>query len=198
MTPESAFVEANGLRLHYLRWREGGERGPIILNHATGFLAALWQPVAERLAAAGYDAIAYDARGHGDSDKPEATEENYHWQRFVEDLDAFLAALDLRDMPVRRTLDGRRLRTVSRRHQPGVLSRIAVIEPIVMPGGFQPDETRRNEMAAGARRRRMSFASREEMIEQYRSRSTFQRWTESRSASTPSTAPARLRTERSG
>ena len=33
-------------------------------------------------------------------------------------------------------------------------------------------------MAASARRRRMSFDSREEVIDQYRSRPTFQRWTE--------------------
>ena len=47
-----------------------------------------------------------------------------------------------------------------------------------MPGSFQPDEARRNDMAASARRRRMSFDSREEVIDQYRSRPTFQRWTE--------------------
>jgi pimeloyl-ACP methyl ester carboxylesterase len=178
VTPESAFAEANGLRLHYLRWRDSGERRPIILNHATGFLAALWQPIAERLAAAGYDAIGYDARGHGDSDKPDPTAENYHWQNFVADLEAFLAALGLRDIPFVGHSMGGASGLYLAGTKPGVLSRIAVIEPIVMPGGFQPDEARRNDMAAGARRRRMSFASREEMIDQYRSRSTFQRWTE--------------------
>lgn len=178
MTPESAFVEANGLRLHYLRWREGGERGPIVLNHATGFLAALWQPVAERLAAAGYDAIAYDARGHGDSGKPAPTEEDYHWRNFVEDLDAFLTKLNLRGVPFAGHSMGGACGLYLAGTKPSVFSRIAVIEPIVMPGGFQPDETRRNDMAASARRRRMSFDSRQEMIGQYRSRSTFQRWTE--------------------
>jgi pimeloyl-ACP methyl ester carboxylesterase len=52
------------------------------------------------------------------------------------------------------------------------------IEPIVMPGGFTPDATRRDEMAAGARRRRHVFASAEEMIEQYRARPTFAKWTD--------------------
>jgi pimeloyl-ACP methyl ester carboxylesterase len=178
VTPESTFVEANGLRLHYLRWREGGERGPIILNHATGFLAALWQPIAERLAAAGYEAIAYDARGHGDSDKPEPTEENYHWQRFVDDLDAFLTKLDLRDIPFVGHSMGGSSGLYLAGTEPGIFPRIAVIEPIVIPGSFQPDEERREAMAAGARRRRTSFANREELIDQYRSRSTFQRLAE--------------------
>lgn len=177
MTPESAFLEANGLRFHYLRWRESGERGPVILNHATGFLAALWQPVAERLAAAGYDAIAFDARGHGDSDKPAATEASYHWRNFAADLEACLAALGLRGVPFVGHSMGGASGLYLAGTKPGILSRIAVVEPIVMPGGFVPDETRRNDMAAGARRRRMSFSSRDEMIDQYRSRSTFEHWT---------------------
>jgi pimeloyl-ACP methyl ester carboxylesterase len=178
VTRESAFAEANGLRLHYLRWNGGGERGPVVLNHATGFLAALWQPIAERLAGAGYTPIAYDARGHGDSDKPEPTDANYHWKNFADDLEGVLAALGLRDVPFVGHSSGGAAGLYLAGTKPGLLSRVAVIEPIVMPGGFVPDETRRNDMAAGARRRRMSFASRNEMIDQYRSRATFQRWTD--------------------
>jgi pimeloyl-ACP methyl ester carboxylesterase len=177
MTPKSAFVEANGIRLHYLRWREGGERGPVILNHATGFLAALWQPIAERLAVAGYEAIAYDARGHGDSDKPAPTEENYHWRNFVADLEAFLGALDMRGVPFVGHSMGGASGLYFAGSKPGFLSRIAAIEPIIIPGGVQRDASYRNDMAAGTRKRRMSFNSREEMIDQYRSRSTFRRWT---------------------
>jgi pimeloyl-ACP methyl ester carboxylesterase len=176
VTRESAFAEANGLRLHYLRWRETGERGPIVLNHATGFLAALWQPIAARLAAAGYEVIAYDARGHGDSDKPAPTDENYHWQNFVDDLEAFLSELGLRGVPFVGHSAGGASGLQLAGTRPGLLSRLAVVEPIVMPGGLHPDEARRNDMAEGARRRRMSFPSRDEMIDQYRSRSTFQHW----------------------
>ena len=60
--------------------------------------------------------------------------------------------------------------------QPEYLSRVVAIEPIVMPGGFVPDEDRRETMAAAARKRRHVFGSAEEMIAQYRSRSTFAKW----------------------
>ncbi len=177
MQPESAFVEVNGLRLHYLTWRgDDTSRGPIVLNHATGFLARLWQPIAERLAEAGFEVCAYDARGHGDSDKPEATERNYHWQNLADDLRAFLADRGLAGVPFVGHSSGAAAGLFVEGHHPGTFSRIAVFEPIVMPGGFHPDEKRRSEMSAGARKRRMVFESPEALIEQYRQRPTFKLW----------------------
>jgi len=175
--PESAFVEANGLRLHYLAWGKAGAR-PIVLNHATGFLAWLWEPVARPLVAAGYRVLAYDARGHGDSDKPPPTAANYDWRHCVDDLRGFLDALALRGVPFIGHSFGGATGLYLAGTRPEYLSRLVAIEPIVMPGGFTPDETRRDEMAAGARRRRHVFASAEEMIEQYRSRPAFAKWTD--------------------
>lgn len=177
MEPTSNFMQANGLRLHYLAWGEADAR-PIVLNHATGFLAWLWAPVARRLAAEGYRVLAYDARGHGDSDKPAPTEANYDWQRCVDDLRGFLDGLGLRGVPFVGHSFGGATGLYLAGTRPEYLSRLVAIEPIVMPGGFAPDETRRDEMAAAARRRRHVFASAEKMIEQYRSRPTFAKWTD--------------------
>jgi pimeloyl-ACP methyl ester carboxylesterase len=57
---------------------------PAVLLHATGFLARLWEPIAVTLAAR-YRVYAYDARGHGDSDKPavtgaEGSASGYGWE----------------------------------------------------------------------------------------------------------------------
>ncbi|MDP9180773.1 MAG: alpha/beta hydrolase [Chloroflexota bacterium] len=175
--PQSSFVQANGLRLNYLTWGEANAR-PIVLNHATGFLARLWEPVAVRLADAGYRVLAYDARGHGDSEKPEPMLENYDWLRAVDDLRGFLDATGLRGVPFVGHSFGGATGLYLAGTRPEYLSRIVAIEPIVMPGGFTPDATRRDEMAAGARRRRHVFASAEEMIEQYRSRPAFAKWTD--------------------
>jgi pimeloyl-ACP methyl ester carboxylesterase len=175
--PESAFVEANGLRLHYLAWGDPGAR-PVVLNHATGFLAWLWEPVARPLVAAGYRVLAYDARGHGDSEKPPPTAANYDWRRCVDDLRGFLDAMGLKGVPFVGHSFGGATGLYLAGTRPEYLSRLVAIEPIVMPGGFTPDEARRDEMAAGARRRRHVFVSAEEMIEQYRSRPAFAKWTD--------------------
>ncbi len=171
------FVVANGMRLHYLTWGEADGR-PIVLHHATGFLARLWEPVAKRLAAAGYRVLAYDARGHGDSEKPEPTLENYEWLNAVDDLRGFMDQMGLRDVPFAGHSFGGAVGLYLAGTRPGYLSRVTAIEPIVMPGGFLPDESRRDDMAAAARRRRHVFASAEEMIEQYRSKPAFANWTD--------------------
>jgi pimeloyl-ACP methyl ester carboxylesterase len=175
--PRSEFVEANGLRLRYLSWGED-DAPAVVLHHATGFLARLWEPVAERLAAYGWRVLAYDARGHGESEKPAPTSDNYDWHRCADDLRAFMDALALRGTPFVGHSMGGGVGLFLAGTRPEYLSRLVVIEPIVMPGGFVADETRRNEMAEGARRRRMAFANAEEMLAQYRSRPTFANWRE--------------------
>jgi pimeloyl-ACP methyl ester carboxylesterase len=82
---------------------EDASRGPVVLCHATGFLARLWSPIAERLAEAGFEVYAPDARGHGDSDKPEPSASgghNYDWRRMADDLRGFMDTLGLRGVPV--------------------------------------------------------------------------------------------------
>jgi pimeloyl-ACP methyl ester carboxylesterase len=90
VVPKSEFVSANGIRLHYLDW--GGSGQPVVLIHATGLVAAVWTPLAEALRREGYRPIAYDQRGHGDSDKPE---EGYGFAGAAAELAGFIAALDL-------------------------------------------------------------------------------------------------------
>lgn len=175
--PESGFIDANGLRLHTLTWRpESSDGPPVVLNHATGFMARLWQPIAERLAEAGYTVYAYDARGHGDSDKPEVTAESYDWRRFSEDLRGFLDHFQLRDVSIVGHSMGAASALFLAGHAPEYFSRTVAIEPIVIPGGFVPDETRMAQMSGGARKRRMVFRDTDELVEQYRTRPTFQRW----------------------
>ena len=64
---QSAYLEANGLRLHYTR--TGGDKPPVVLAHGFSDDGLCWTPVAEQLAAA-YDVIMVDARGHGCSEVP--------------------------------------------------------------------------------------------------------------------------------
>ena len=62
----SRFVTANGIRLHYLR---EGRGAPLLLLHGWPEFCQVWRKCIPALAP-GFDVIAPDLRGFGDSDKP--------------------------------------------------------------------------------------------------------------------------------
>jgi pimeloyl-ACP methyl ester carboxylesterase len=68
----SDFVEANGLKFHALCWRPKIVRAQAICLHGLGYNAQFWRLVGPKLASAGIEVYAPDARGHGLSDKPES------------------------------------------------------------------------------------------------------------------------------
>ena len=180
MQPDSAYAEANGINLHYLTWQppSGGHVGlpPLLLLHPTGFLARTWQPIAEALAqpedgSLGHRVYAPDMRGHGDSDKPTS---GYHWQAFVDDLKAFLDRFALRNLPVVGHSFGGTVATALAAQHPEYFSRLVLIEPIIIPP--QVERGRGNELAEGARKRRMVWDSVDQLVESYRSKPTFVRW----------------------
>ncbi len=87
---ESAYVDSNGIRLHY--WRTGGNNKPVmILAHGITDYGFNWASLAEKLQDE-YDVIMYDARGHGFSSKPEGP---YDMTAHVEDLVGLIKALGI-------------------------------------------------------------------------------------------------------
>lgn len=86
---QSAYVEANGIRIHYTR--TGGNLPPLVLAHGITDNGACWTPVAAALQA-DYDIIMPDARGHGLTDAPES---GYALPTLGDDLAGLITALGL-------------------------------------------------------------------------------------------------------
>ncbi len=172
--PESAFLRANGLNLHYLDWG-GADRPPALLLHGTGFLAAVWEPIAEALSPR-YHVLAPDQRGHGDSDKP-AT--GYHRLHLVADLRAFLDALGLRAIIGIGHSAGAANIACCEALWPGSFRRAVLIEPIVFPPPVQAMAAEHlAAMPKGALNRRTVWPSREALFESYQARAPFRTWRE--------------------
>ncbi len=89
--PVESRVVANGIEHHVIAW-EGGDRGTIVLCHGFLDIAWSWDAVARRLAAAGFRAVAFDWRGHGESGWVGAGG-YYHFPDYVLDLDELLPRL---------------------------------------------------------------------------------------------------------
>lgn len=64
---ESKFVEANGVRLHYL---VAGQGDPVLLLHGFGQSSHMWRPLMRELAKT-HTVLAADLRGAGQSDAPD-------------------------------------------------------------------------------------------------------------------------------
>ncbi len=88
------YVTVDGLRMHYVD--EGPPGGlPVLLLHGEPSWGYLYRKMIPVLAAAGLRAVAPDLIGFGRSDKP-AARSDYTYQRHVDWMKAFVAALDLR------------------------------------------------------------------------------------------------------
>ena len=66
-----AFVETNGIRMHY---EEAGSGPMVVLLHGFPESWHSWRHQLPAIAAAGFRAIAPDLRGYGQTSRPEAVE----------------------------------------------------------------------------------------------------------------------------
>ncbi len=88
---ESHYVEVLGSRMHYV---DEGEGEPILFLHGNPTSSYLWRNIIP-FVTEDYRAIAVDLIGMGKSDKPHL---DYTYQDHKRYLDAFIEALDLRDV----------------------------------------------------------------------------------------------------
>jgi len=161
----------------------GGEGPLALLHHANGFCAGVWGLVAERLRSR-FHVIAFDARGHGDSSKPESPDA-YRWSRFAADLGALAQRLleqhgaDRIGLGIGHSFGGTNTLLAASQH-PGIFERIALVDPVILPppdAPVMPDrEARVARLANAARDRQAVRGSRAEALAGWRERRFFANW----------------------
>ena len=150
--PTHCEVCTRDITLRYVDW--GGDGPVMLLFHGDMRTSRSWDAVARRLTG-DYRVIALDARGHGDSDW---TPRGYRFSERVDDLAAFCESLGLRDIiGVAHSTGGVVMALCARRH-PGMFSRLALMEPMVVV------DDRFHKMVAGREHaERSTWKSREEL-----------------------------------
>jgi pimeloyl-ACP methyl ester carboxylesterase len=170
-----------GVEIALLQW---GEAGPLVLaHHANGFCAGTWGEVAEALAPR-CRFVAMDARGHGDSSKPEDPGA-YAWERFVADWVAVAdqVAADAPDgrvaLGIGHSFGGSAL-CMAAAERPQRFASLLLLDPVL----FEPvSHARRMAHAPGehpaekSERRRSVWPSREEAVKLWAERPFFAGWT---------------------
>jgi pimeloyl-ACP methyl ester carboxylesterase len=160
--------DTGGVSLVVHDW--GGDGDPVLLAHPTGFHGIVWKPVAERLVAQGRHAYSFDFRGHGDSDAPD---EDYSWFHFADDALAVADHLGLAGDPslvaCGHSKGGAAL-VLGEASRPGTYARLWLYEPIILPVDRPAPPKADVNMAAGARRRRNEWPSKDAAFDAYSSK----------------------------
>jgi len=165
--PQLRFLESNGISMACFEWRPElrGAAPTLLLVHATGFHARVWDRVIAHLPA--WHIIAVEQRGHGRSTKTDITS----WATLGRDLAGFVAALDLSALYAVGHSMGAHALVQAAAFEADRFERLMLIDPVIAspaayhaepmsyPGGLHP-----------AARRRSRFASADEMIERFSSR----------------------------
>jgi pimeloyl-ACP methyl ester carboxylesterase len=144
---ESAVHTSDGLRLRGYRTATGTGRPPVLLVHGFTDNARYWQRTAEALSAE-WEVAAYDARGHGQSDRAGS---RFGWPELISDLVAVIRGLGL-DRPalIGHSLGAATISRATAQHHG--LARCAILED--PPWRDEPPAGTPEEMAARSEQRR--------------------------------------------
>ena len=167
----SKFVEANGIRHHYLEWGDASNPALLML-HATGLCAWSWKPVARELAQ-DYRVLAFDQRGHGDTDR---SDRGYGFEFVGDDLAAIVEKLDLERPRVIGHLSGRLAAILAANLIPDRLGPVVLVETRVSNDAATVPTQDLNLCAERTRMKRAVWESREAMFAAYRTRAAFKDW----------------------
>ncbi|PNY80480.1 alpha/beta fold hydrolase [Deinococcus koreensis] len=91
-TIQTKHTRAPATELYYETYGQGR---PVVLIHGWPLSGRMWERQIDALRHAGYQVVAYDRRGFGQSGK---TATGYDYDTFASDLNDLLGALDLRDV----------------------------------------------------------------------------------------------------
>lgn len=174
MQPESRFVQANGMRNHYLAWGDSSNP-PLVMVHGIGLCAQVWNSAARDLAK-DYYVMSLDLRGHGDTDKPG---DGYTFQQLGADVAAVIQALGLeRPFGVGHSAGGMSL-IISDSLAPGTVGKALLVDTRVgdSPMMMLTPEERQQRMERTLQKREV-WDSREAMYQAYRERRVFKTWTD--------------------
>ncbi|MBV9503550.1 MAG: alpha/beta hydrolase [Acidobacteriia bacterium] len=165
-SPELVRIDVNGVNLAVWDW--AGEDPPLVFTHGSGFHGRCWDEVIRHLP--GRRCLAVDARGHGQSAKPEPP---YPWTLFAADLAELLAKLEIRNaIGVGHSLGGHTI-TAAAAERPESFSALLLLDPTiweVREYGSKPLNT------FIVRRRRDRWPSPDVMFESLSGRPPFERW----------------------
>jgi len=157
----SRYVEANGLKLHYLDYGTPGR--PVMLCVHGGAAHAHWFDFVAGAYAEDYHVLSIDLRGHGESEW--ASPPSYLYGDYAADLDAVVRQLDLRDFVLVGHSMGGIVSLLYAATYPGRVEKLVIVDSML----HLPPERIAKLRDVGSKPG-SNYASQEELVARYRLR----------------------------
>ena len=160
--------------LSYLEYAEGG-RQRLHFAHATGFNALTYRHLLAPLTET-FDIRMWDARGHGQSSLAADPKSQTSWDRYADDLSAFLKAWPGERPPLLcgHSMGGTVSLLTAARH-PELICGLILLDPPIYGKEMEP-AIMDNPLSIAAKRRRSRFPSKEDIFSAYKGRGAFKTW----------------------
>lgn len=176
------FIAPDGREITLWRWPQAAQRPTLHWAHATGFHGRLYRPLLDQLSDT-CNVMAWDMRGHGASAQAGDISQFRGWQSYYDDLCALLDASDSPMWLAGHSI-GATASIMAAARRPDKVLGLILAEPVIVDRwqGFQLwlakflGRAASFSLAAGAARRRETFGSRIEAVENYRGRGAFKTW----------------------
>lgn len=178
--PVRVELPERGGTMSALEFGPAGRPVDILFTHANGFNARAYASILAPLAGE-FRILAVDQRGHGRSGLPPQIEGRNTWYNLRDDLLAFMAALDLKNLVMAGHSMGGTASILASAEAPQRVRRLVMFDPVVLTpeaiAANQGGEPIESPLVQGALRRRSVFPSRAAVIEAYTGRGAFKSWT---------------------
>ncbi len=158
--------------LCYFEWNADAPGNPLLLVHATGFHARVWDQVIARLTEK-RRIIAVDMRGHGRSERNPP----FGWVSFGEDLIDLVDHLELTNIIAAGHSMGGHCVVQAAAARPEAFHRVLLVDPVILDPQMYAHEMPAIEPSDHpTSRRRATFANWQEMRDRFADRKPFSRW----------------------
>ncbi len=178
-TTDHFCVDSGDVELAVTDW--GGDGSDLLLSHATGFCAGVWNTLAASIAASTvgrHRVFGFDQRAHGDSSKP-AEPADLAWEHLGRDVLAVLDGMGIDHTDAIGHSSGAAALVLAAAAAPGRFTKLVLFEPIIappLPPGADKLLDGPNPLVEGALRRRMVFDDRADMLARFVEKPPFDSW----------------------
>ncbi len=179
---QDQFIDTPRGKFHVIDWGGPAGRPLVLIDHATGFCAGMYAPLAELLRPH-LRVIGLDDRGHGRTRAPADPRRLKNWFTFADDLAGVLETLGEPVIMVGHSRSGPAgVFTAVRR--PELIRALILLDPTILPWGWmggwwlakKVGLARRVPIAHRAARRRAVWPDRESILAAYNGKSVFAHW----------------------